>query len=158
MEFSPEKHQETDDVNKALVVSVDLTEFQTTSTIRFSPTPERCGKLIDTMEIAQNENYLDPRQAESRLGKMNFTLSVCPKGVGRASTQPLIKRVSGDPYSANYVKSNKFNWTPVMTVILIFFKALFTNIPPLEFWMCGANSSSIPMCVKTLLGSDWVCC
>ena len=107
--------------------------FQTTSTIRFTPTPERCGKLIDAMEIAQNKNYLDPRQAESMLGKLNFTLSSCPKGVGRASTQPLFQRATGETYSANYAKSNKFSWTPAMAAMLIFFKALFSNMPPLEF-------------------------
>ena len=67
------------------------------------------------------------------LGKLNFTLSPCPKGVGRAPTQPLIQRAAGETYSANYAKRNKFSWTPAMAAMLIFFKALFTNIPPLEF-------------------------
>ena len=41
MEFSPEKHQESDQRNKSLGVSVDLTVFRTTSTIHFTPTSER---------------------------------------------------------------------------------------------------------------------
>jgi len=69
IDFSPEKHQETDQDNKALVVSVDLTTFHTTCTIRFTPTPERCSKLIDAMELAQHDDFLSPKQAESLLGK-----------------------------------------------------------------------------------------
>ena len=90
------------------------------------------------------------------LGKLNFTLSVCPKGVGRAPTQPLIQRAAGETYSANYVKRNKFSWTPAMAAMLIFFKDLFSNIPPWNFAfgrMRRANSSSIPMRVKTILGA-----
>ena len=67
------------------------------------------------------------------LGKLNFTLSPCPKGVGRAPTQPLIQRAAGETYSANYAKRNKFSWTPAMAAMLIFFKALFSNMTPLEF-------------------------
>ena len=47
--FSPEKHQEGDQANKALGVDVDLTDFRTTSSIRFKTTAERCPKLIETM-------------------------------------------------------------------------------------------------------------
>ena len=60
-------------------MAVDLTEFRTTSTIRFAPTPERCAKLIDS--FLRIFDYLNPRQAESLRGKLNFTLSACPKGV-----------------------------------------------------------------------------
>jgi hypothetical protein len=58
--FSPEKHQEGDQTNKALGVEVDLTEFRTTCTIRFKTTAERCAKLIESMERAESEDYLAP--------------------------------------------------------------------------------------------------
>ena len=90
------------------------------------------------------------------MGKLNFTLSACPKGVGRAATQPLIQRAAVEPYSTIHGKSNKFSWTPAMAAMLIFFKALFSNIPPWNFAfgrMSGANSSSIPIHVKTLSGA-----
>ena len=102
------------------------TSFRTTSTIHFTPTPERCGKLINVI-------YLNPRQVESLLGKLNFTLSACPKGIGHTDTQSLINRDTGDHYSASSTKGNKFRWTAAMAVMLVFFKALFANVPHLEF-------------------------
>jgi hypothetical protein len=133
MDFSPEKHQEADETKIALGVGVDLTAFRTTSTIRFTPTPERCAKLVTVMELAQHDDYLHPREAESLLGKLNFTLSACPKGVGRAATQPLISRATGNRASAPPAKGNKFRWTSAMVAMLIFFKALFANVPHLDF-------------------------
>ncbi len=75
MDFSPEKHQETDETKIALGVGVDLTTFRTTNTIRFTPTSERCAKLIAVMELAQHYDYFHPRETESLLGKLNITLS-----------------------------------------------------------------------------------
>ena len=85
------------------------------------------------MEIAQHNDYPNPRQAESLLGKLDFTLSACPKGVGRAAMQPLINRATGDYHSASSLKGNKFRWAAAMTAMLIFFKALVANVPHLEF-------------------------
>ncbi len=112
--FSSEKNQEGDQTKKTLGVGVDLTEFCTTGTIRFKPTTERCAKLIESMERAESEDYLAPRLAESLLDKLNFTLSACPRGVGRAATQPLINRAGGGRDSAPTTKRRKYRWTAVM--------------------------------------------
>ncbi len=91
--FSPEKHQEGYQVNKVLGVGVDLTEFLITFTIRFKSTVELCAELIEFMERAESEDYLPLRHTESLLVMLNFTLSDCPRGVGRVVTQSLIIRV-----------------------------------------------------------------
>ncbi len=119
-------------------------------------------KIIAVRELVQHDDYLQPRETESLLVKLNFTLSECPKDVGSVVSQPLINSVTGvrdsGHNSAPSVKGNNSDGQPLVD-ILLFFKNLFANVPHLEFFfgrMRGTSSLYDPTLVRGSCETDWV--
>jgi hypothetical protein len=164
MDFSPEQHQETDETDKVMGVTVDLTAFHTTSTICYTPTPEHCSKLIAGMQLDQHDDYLHrgvhPRQAESVLGKFNFTLSTYPKGVGRTATQSLINHTTGSVIQHPPSRETNSDGQDSMVAILVFFKDLFAKYHTLIFVfgrMHGKSSLYTPTLARESYVTYWAC-
>ena len=139
--LEPNKHEEGKSDNVFLGVRGDISHASDPSDPRviFTPTEGRTDRVLSIMRECRTQNWMDQRQAEVLLGKLQFISQHSFGAVGRAATQPLVTRSGKKEYShRRKPEAEGKAWSEAMGHMLLFFETLFrrvngalANLPPL---------------------------